>query len=42
MDTNIKLNYYALFIAIVKGMTAKEALLSMCICPDNERSDKDD
>ena len=30
-----KRNYYALFIAIVKSETAKEALLDMGICPDN-------
>lgn len=32
----LKPNYYALFIAIAKGKTAKEALIAMGICPDNE------
>lgn len=36
MKDTIKLNYYALFIAIVKGITAKEALMMMGICPDNK------
>ena len=30
-----KRNYYALFIAIVKNETAKEALSDMGICPDS-------
>lgn len=29
-------NYYALLIAITKGKTAKESLLAMGICPDND------
>lgn len=32
----LKRNYYALFIAITKGKTAKESLLAMGICPDND------
>ena len=32
----LKRNYYALFIAIAKGKTAKESLLAMGICPDND------
>ena len=30
----LKRNYYALFIAIAKGKTAKESLMDMGICPD--------
>lgn len=33
---DLKRNYYALFIAIAKGKTAKESLIAMGICPDNE------
>lgn len=32
----LKRNYYALFIAIAKGKSAKESLLAMGICPDND------
>ena len=32
----LKRNYYALFIAITKSKTAKELLLAMGICPDND------
>ena len=32
----LKRNYYALFIAITKGKTAKESFLAMGICPDND------
>ena len=35
-NETLKSNYYALFIAITKGKTAKEALLAMGICPDND------
>ena len=35
-NEELKRNYYALFIAITKGKTAKESLLAMGICPDND------
>ena len=35
MNDYTKANYYALFIAIVKNETAKEALIDMGICPDS-------
>ena len=35
MNDYTKANYYALFIAIVKNETAKEALMDMGICPDS-------
>lgn len=35
MNDFTKENYYALFIAIVKNKTAKEALTDMGICPDS-------
>lgn len=33
---NMKSNYYALFLAIVKNKTAKQALVDMGICPESE------
>ena len=35
-NEEVKRNYYALFIAITKGETAKDALTDMGICPDND------
>lgn len=36
MNETLKSNYYALLIAITKGKTAKESLLAIGICPDND------
>ena len=36
MNETLKSNYYTLLIAITKGKTAKESLLAMGICPDND------
>ena len=35
-NEDIKANYLALFIAITKCVSAKDALTAMGICPDNE------
>lgn len=37
--SDLKSNYYALFISIVKNETAKDALMDMGICPDNVREE---
>jgi len=36
-EKKLKDNYYALFLAIVskKEITAKDALMAMCCCPDS-------
>ena len=39
MNDYTKANYYALFIAIIKNETAKEALMDMGICPDNVKQE---
>ena len=39
MNDFTKANYYALFIAIIKNETAKEALSDMGICPDNVKQE---
>ena len=39
MNSYTKANYYALFIAIIKNETAKEALMDMGICPDNVKQE---
>ena len=39
MNDYTKANYYALFIAIVKNETSKEALMDMGICPDNVKEE---
>lgn len=36
-ELNFKVNYYALLIAIFCNKTAKNALIDMGICPDNEK-----
>ena len=33
--SDLKSNYYALLISIIKNETAKDALMDMGICPDN-------
>lgn len=40
MNDFTKLNYYALFIAIIKNETAIEALSDMGICPDNIKEEE--
>lgn len=40
MNETLKSNYYALLIAITKGKTAKESLLAMGICPDNDMEEE--
>ena len=40
MNDFTKANYYALFIAIIKNETTKEALLDMGICPDNVKEEE--
>ena len=35
-NEEVKANYLALFIAIAKCISAKDALTAMGICPDNE------
>ena len=39
MNDFTKANYSALFIAIIKNETAKEALMDMGICPDNVKQE---
>ena len=41
MNDYTKANYYALFIAIIKNETAKEALSDMGICPDSIKEEED-
>lgn len=38
-NKRLKANYYALLLAIVKPVTAKEALIKMGISPDNGKSE---
>ena len=40
MNDYTKANYYALFIAIVKNETSKEALMDMGICPDSIKEEE--
>lgn len=38
----MKENYYALFLSIVKGKSAKESLMDMNICPENVKNEEED
>lgn len=36
MREEFRANYYALLIAVAKGKTARQSLMAMGICPDND------
>lgn len=40
-NNKTKLNYYALFLSIVKGKTAKEALIAMGCCPSTIETEEE-
>jgi len=40
-NNKTKLNYYALFLSIVKGKTAKEALITMGCCPSTIEAEEE-
>lgn len=41
-ETRMKENYYALFLSIVKGKSAKESLMDMGVCPENIKNEEED